>query len=85
MTSLIEVELVDGTVFRTRAEFGKGSPADPMRDDELLDKFLACLDWANIPGDTGRAVAERVLDLESQTSIQDVLRPLRDAVAGTAV
>jgi 2-methylcitrate dehydratase PrpD len=85
MTSLIEVELVDGTVYRTRAEFGKGSPADPMRDDELLDKFLACLDWANIPGDTGRAVAERVLDLESQTSIQDVLRPLRDAVAGTAV
>ena len=65
MTSLIEVELVDGTVLRTRAEFGKGSPANPMRDDELIDKFLACLDWAGIPGDTGRAVAERVIGLGS--------------------
>ncbi|HEU4572236.1 MAG TPA: MmgE/PrpD family protein, partial [Candidatus Limnocylindrales bacterium] len=63
MTSLIDVELADGRVLHTRAEFGKGSPANPMRDDELIDKFLACLDWGGVDERAGREVAERVLAL----------------------
>jgi 2-methylcitrate dehydratase PrpD len=81
MTSLIEIELVDGSVFRARAEFGKGSPSNPMGDDEVIDKFLACLDWAGIPADIGHEVATQVLDLAAQGSIREVLRPLHGAAA----
>ncbi|HEU4671730.1 MAG TPA: MmgE/PrpD family protein [Candidatus Limnocylindrales bacterium] len=76
MTSLIDVELVDGRVLSTRAEFGKGSPANPMKDAELVDKFLGCLDWGGVDEAAGREVAERVLALEDQPSLDDVIAPL---------
>jgi 2-methylcitrate dehydratase PrpD len=84
MTSLIEVTLRDGRILRTRAKFGKGSPANPMRDDELIDKFLGCLEWGGVGGPIGREVAERVLALEGEASIGDVIAPLRPAVASAA-
>ncbi len=77
MTSLIDVELVDGRTLRTTAEFAKGSPSNPMRDEELIDKFLGCLAWAGIDEQTGRAVAVRVMGLEREGSIADVIRSLR--------
>ena len=76
MTSLIDVELNDGRLIRARAEFAKGSPANPMRDDELEDKFLQCLAWAGIHEGVGRDVAERVMALEDQPSVRSVLEPL---------
>jgi 2-methylcitrate dehydratase PrpD len=84
MTSLIDVELTDGRVLETRAEFGKGSPANPMTDDELVAKFLDCLAWAGIPASTGREVADRVLRLEDESSIGDVIAPLRGVPVGAA-
>jgi 2-methylcitrate dehydratase PrpD len=79
MTSLIDVELMDGRVLSTRAEFAKGSPSSPMTDDELIEKFLACLAWGGIPDATGRAVAERVLHLELQPTLEELVRPLQPA------
>ena len=76
MTSLIEIRLNDGRVLKTRADFGKGSPANPMSDDELIEKFLDCLAWAEIPASVGREVADRVLDLSAESSIRDVVRML---------
>ena len=76
MTSLIDVELNDGRLIRARAEFAKGSPANPMRDDELEDKFLQCLAWAGIHEGVGRDVAARVMALEDQPSVRSVLEPL---------
>ncbi|HEY3524414.1 MAG TPA: MmgE/PrpD family protein [Candidatus Limnocylindrales bacterium] len=76
MTSLIDVELGDGRFLSTRAEFGKGSPANPMRDDELVEKFLGCLAWGGVDQGAGREVAERVLALEEQPSIAEVIAPL---------
>src|SRR6202165_5377570 len=35
MTTIIEIELADGRVIKGRDVFGKGSPANPMSDDEL--------------------------------------------------
>jgi 2-methylcitrate dehydratase PrpD len=85
MTSLIDVELDDGRVLSTRAEFAKGSPANPMRDEELVEKFLQCLDWAGIPEDVGRDVAGRVMSLEEQPSVRTVLEPLSGALLGARV
>jgi 2-methylcitrate dehydratase PrpD len=84
MTSLIDVELTDGRTLHARAEFGKGSPANPMTDAELVDKFLACLDWAGIPAETGRDVAERVLALEDERSARDLVAPLAGSVSRAA-
>lgn len=84
MTSLITVELTDGRVLSARAEFGKGSPSNPMSDEELTAKFLGCLDWAGINDRIGRDVADRVFALESQASIRDVLAPLRNRTMAAA-
>jgi len=42
MTTIVQVELDDGTSVRGCADFGKGSPANPMSDGELADKFGQC-------------------------------------------
>jgi hypothetical protein len=55
-----------------------------MRDDELIDKFLGCLAWADIPEATGRAVATRLLALDEEGSIADVVAPLRRAAVEAA-
>lgn len=59
MTTIIEVELTDGRVLEARADFGKGSPSNPMSDAELSDKFRECAAW----GGLARGEAEKVLAL----------------------
>ena len=59
MTTIIEVELADGKVLKTQADFGKGSPANPMTDAELSEKFRECAAW----GKLDKAKAEEVLKL----------------------
>ncbi len=76
MTTRITVELKDGGQLTTSAAFGKGSPQNPMTDDELIDKFLDCLDWAGIDRGNGKELAQRVLNLEQLDSIDSLLEPL---------
>jgi 2-methylcitrate dehydratase PrpD len=59
MTTIIEIALDDGRVVKGAADFGKGSPANPMSDDELAEKFRQCAAW----GGVDRERIERVLDL----------------------
>ena len=77
MTTIIEVELHDGKVLRTRADFGKGSPANPMSDEELSDKFRGCASWAGLD----RAKTEEILKLawsiESLKDVNELTRLLR--------
>jgi 2-methylcitrate dehydratase PrpD len=81
MRSLITVELGDGRSLHTQADFGKGSPANPMPDAELIEKFTACLEWGGIDSNVADEVADRVLSLESQPSIRTVVAPLAAATA----
>jgi 2-methylcitrate dehydratase PrpD len=59
MTTIIDIELTDGRKISGRADFGKGSPANPMSDDELAAKFHECAAWGGLP----RAGAEKVISL----------------------
>ena len=59
MTTIVEIELDDGKTLRGSADFGKGSPANPMSDDELAEKFRQCAHW----GGFDREQAQRMLDL----------------------
>ncbi len=59
MTTIVEVELDDGTIVKGSADFGKGSPVNPMSDAELEQKFRECAAWGGLE----RTQAQRVIDL----------------------
>jgi len=49
MTSILKVHLTDGRTITGRADFGKGSPANPMSFDEAATKFRGCAEFAEWP------------------------------------
>jgi 2-methylcitrate dehydratase PrpD len=69
MTTIIDVELKDGRRLSTRADFGKGSPANPMSYEEVADKFHGCCDFARVPRATADQIVAMVRDLETLPSI----------------
>ncbi len=42
MTTIIDIHLKDGRTVSGRADFGKGSPANPMSYEEVAEKFRGC-------------------------------------------
>lgn len=72
MTSIIRVRMNDGRELATRAAFAKGSPANPMSEAELLDKFTGCLEAGGIDAGAGRRAAGLILDLESQPDVRAI-------------
>jgi 2-methylcitrate dehydratase PrpD len=82
MTTLITVELHDGRMLSTRADFGKGSPANPMTDAELSEKFRECASWGKVE----KARAEEILALlwkvETLADVGALTRLLRGASNG---
>ena len=66
MASLLKIHLNDGRMIAGRADFAKGSPADPMTFEETALKFRGCADYAEWP----KAKTEKIIDfsktLESQ-------------------
>lgn len=73
MTSLIEIHLTDGRVIDGRAAFGKGSPQNPMTDAELMTKFLECAEWGGLERERAEQIGSRVLRLESEGDIGDLV------------
>lgn len=74
MTTIIDISLTDGRRLSGRADFGKGSPANPMSYDEVADKFMGCVEFANF--DTGRA--ERIVELVRRLERVESVRELTD-------
>lgn len=69
MTSLLRIHLKDGRIIAGRADFGKGSPADPMTFTEAAAKFQGCAEYAEWP----KAKAEKIIDFaETLESASDV-------------
>jgi 2-methylcitrate dehydratase PrpD len=59
MTTIIKITLKDGRIIKGRADFGKGSPSDPMSYDDVAEKFQGCAAFADWP----KAKASQVIDL----------------------
>jgi 2-methylcitrate dehydratase PrpD len=57
MTSILKIHLTDGRVITGRADFGKGSPANPMTFEETALKFRQCAEFAEWP----RAKTEQII------------------------
>jgi 2-methylcitrate dehydratase PrpD len=76
MTTLIDIELTDGRTVSGRADFGKGSPANPMSDQELADKFRECAAWGKLPKASAEKIVEMVFRLEKLKSVRQLTRLL---------
>ena len=67
MTSILKIHLKDGRVLSGRADFGKGSPADPMTFDETATKFRGCAEFAEWPKEKTEKIIAFTKTLESAT------------------
>lgn len=72
MTTIIEIALKDGRKFSGRADFGKGSPANPMSYDEVADKFRGCAEFAGWDPKRSEQIVAAVRDLETLGSIREL-------------
>jgi 2-methylcitrate dehydratase PrpD len=79
MTTLIDIELSDGRTISGRADFGKGSPANPMSYEEVAEKFRECAEFARFPRAKAESVVGIVRDLETLPSIERLMAVLRTA------
>jgi 2-methylcitrate dehydratase PrpD len=69
MTTILEIQMDDGRVIRDQADFGKGSPADPMSWEEVADKFTGCARYGGLAPDAIADVIAMVADLPSLPDI----------------
>jgi 2-methylcitrate dehydratase PrpD len=70
MTTILTLHLKDGRKLTGRADFGKGSPANPMTYDEVAEKFLDCASFAKFPSDKSKKIVEMVRKLEGVADIR---------------
>jgi 2-methylcitrate dehydratase PrpD len=72
MTTIIDINLHDGRTISGRADFGKGSPTNPMSYEEVADKFRGCAEFAEWPESLSEEVIELVRDLEGLESVREL-------------
>ncbi len=65
MTTLLDVQLTDGTRLGRRCDWAQGSTQSPMSFEEACGKFRQCTAFAGFPADSAEALIEIVADLES--------------------
>jgi 2-methylcitrate dehydratase PrpD len=81
MTSLLKIHLKDGRVIAGRADFGKGSPANPMTFEEAAAKFRGCAEFADWPKLKSDKIVAYVRTLESVPDVS-TLSPLLSVEKG---
>ncbi len=69
MTTYIDVETTDGRTISGVADFGKGSPANPMSYEEVADKFRECAAFAGHDKARAEDVVAMVRDFESLSDL----------------
>jgi len=75
MTSLLKIHLKNGSFIAGRADFGKGSPANPMTFEEAAAKFRGCAGYADWPKVKTERIIAFVRALDSAPDIR-ALSPL---------
>jgi 2-methylcitrate dehydratase PrpD len=76
MTTIVEIALDDGTTYSGQADFGKGSPANPMTDRELEEKFLECAAWGGVDANDARRIAGLLWRVEDVANVRELARLL---------
>jgi 2-methylcitrate dehydratase PrpD len=70
MTTIIDIHLKDGSTISGRADFGKGSPANPMSYEEVAEKFRGCAEAAHWPATQTSAIIDTVRRLETLADVR---------------
>ena len=81
MTSILKIHLKDGRVITGRADFAKGSPANPMTFEEAATKFRGCAEYAEWPEVKTEKIIAFVKVLDSAPDMS-ALSPLLSADKG---
>jgi len=77
MTTYIDVHLADGRVISGLADFGKGSPANPMSYDEVAVKFRECAEFARWDMAKAEEVVAMVAEFDRLPDIHGLMALLR--------
>src|SRR6202166_1822532 len=80
MTSILRIHLKDGRAITGRADFAKGSPADPMTFEEAATKFRGCAEYAEGPKTKAKKIIVFCGALETAPDMS-ALSPLLSAEA----
>ena len=78
MTSILKIHLTDDRVITGRADFGKGSPANPMSFEEAAVKFRGCAEFAEWPKTKTENIIAFARSLEAAPDVS-ALSPLLSA------
>ena len=70
MTTILRIRLKDGRIITGRADFGKGSPTNPMSYDEVAEKFMGCAAFAEWPTSKANQVVQMVRKLEDVPDVR---------------
>jgi 2-methylcitrate dehydratase PrpD len=81
MRSLLKIHLKNGSVITGRADFGKGSPANPMSFDEAAVKFRGCAEFAGWPRDKTEKIITFVKSFDAAPDVR-ALTPLLSSQKG---
>ena len=73
MTTIIDIHLKDGRTISGRADFGKGSPANPMTYEEVADKFRGCCSFATWPKRKAEALIDMVARFETLPALDELM------------
>lgn len=79
----LRIELAGGEVLEQRIEQNRGTPADPLSDDELTTKLLTAAE-PYLPPAGARELADRCWTFDQAADVADVLRPLTERVAAAS-
>ena len=72
MTSILRIHLKNGRVISGRAEFAKGSPANPMTFEDVEAKFRGCAQYAEWPQDKTDKIVASVRNLEAISNVESL-------------
>src|SRR6266702_3179325 len=81
MTSILKIHLKDGRMITGRADFAKGSPANPMTFEEAATKFRGCAEYAGCSKSKAEKIISLLRTLDSVPDV-DVLGPLLSVEKG---
>jgi 2-methylcitrate dehydratase PrpD len=70
MTTILKITLKNGHTISGRADFGKGSPSDPMSYDDVAEKFRGCAAFAQWPSSKANQVIDMVRKLEDVSDVR---------------
>ena len=70
MTTILKITMKDGRTITGRADFGKGSPTNPMSYDEVAEKFQGCAAFAEWPVAKVTQVVDLIRKLEDVSDVR---------------